>query len=329
MSVLRFEDVSFEYAGSNGELPVKALDHVTFSVEKGEFIGLIGHTGSGKSTMIQHMNGLLRPTSGRVLLMDKDLADGSWTRQQICAHIGLVFQYPEYQLFEETVARDVAFGPNNLGLSEEETDARVKEALRLVGLDYDELKNVSPFELSGGQKRRVAIAGVIAMKPEILILDEPTVGLDPKQIIEVRDLIKNLSKNHTILLSSHILQEVQAVCDRLIIINHGRIVAVDTPENLSKNVLQINKLEMRIRGPKNEILTGLEAIDGVESAELIRVREEGSVDVRLEAGENVDVREAVFDFCSTNNYPILMMKTNEINLEDIFLQVTGEREAKR
>jgi len=183
--------------------------------------------------------------------------------------------------------------------------------------------------LSKGYRQRVGLAQAMVGDPDTLILDEPTVGLDPKQIIEVRDLIKNLSKNHTILLSSHILQEVQAVCDRLIIINHGRIVAVDTPENLSKNVLQINKLEMRIRGPKNEILTGLEAIDGVESAELIRVREEGSVDVRLEAGENVDVREAVFDFCSTNNYPILMMKTNEINLEDIFLQVTGEREAKR
>ena len=165
--------------------------------------------------------------------------------------------------------------------------------------------------------------------PEVLILDEPTVGLDPKQIIEVRDLIKNLSKKHTILLSSHILQEVQAVCDKLVIINHGRIVAIDSPENLSRNILQINKLELRIKGPKNEILRGIRDLEGVENAELLRVREEGTVDIKVETDDTTDVREEIFAYCSVNNYPILMMKTDEINLEDIFLQVTGEREAKR
>ena len=175
----------------------------------------------------------------------------------------------------------------------------------------------------------IGLAQAMVGDPKILILDEPTVGLDPKQIIEVRDLIKNLAKEHTILLSSHILQEVQAVCDKLIIINHGRIVAIDTPENLSRNILQINKLELRVKGPKNEILRGIQEIEGVENAELLRVREEGTVDIKVETDETTDVREAIFEFCSEMGFPILMMKTDEINLEDIFLQVTGEREAKR
>ncbi|MBQ1534280.1 MAG: ATP-binding cassette domain-containing protein, partial [Erysipelotrichaceae bacterium] len=183
--------------------------------------------------------------------------------------------------------------------------------------------------LSKGYRQRVGLAQALVGNPEVLILDEPTVGLDPKQIIEVRDLIKNLSKKHTILLSSHILQEVQAVCDKLVIINHGRIVAIDTPEALSRNILQINKLELRIKGPKNAILQGIQDIDGVVSAEIVRIREEGTVDIRVETDDETDVRGEIFRFCAREDYPIYMMRTDEINLEDIFLQVTGEREARR
>ena len=163
----------------------------------------------------------------------------------------------------------------------------------------------------------------------MLILDEPTVGLDPKQITEVRSLIKDLSENHTLIISSHILAEVQAVCSRVIIINRGRIVATDTPENLARNAIKSNKLELRIKGPKNDVLNGVSAISGVRQAEIIRIREEGAVDVNVETEEGVDVREQIFDFCCENHYPIYMMKTTEANLEDIFLQITGEREAKR
>ncbi|HPW40420.1 MAG TPA: ATP-binding cassette domain-containing protein, partial [Bacillota bacterium] len=157
-----------------------AIDNISFEIQDGEFIGLIGHTGSGKSTLIQHLNGLLKPSSGKVFIDGEELGSKEVQMKKIRQKVGLVFQYPEYQLFEETVYKDVAFGPRNLGLSEDEVDARVRKAIELVGLDFDSVSNVSPFELSGGQKRRVAIAGVLAMEPKVLILDEPAAGLDPK-----------------------------------------------------------------------------------------------------------------------------------------------------
>ncbi len=242
MSVLRFEDVSFEYAGSNGELPVKALDHVMFSVEKGEFIGLIGHTGSGKSTMIQHMNGLLRPTSGRVLLMDKDLADGSWTRQQICAHIGLVFQYPEYQLFAPTVLEDVMFGPGNLGMSEEEARRHAEQALERVGIQEDKYER-SPFDLSGGEKRRVALAGVLAMEPEILVLDEPGAGLDPAARRSLMELFMQLShEGITVLCSTHSMENIAEAASRILVVDKGRIVMDDTPAAVFSRIGELEAL---------------------------------------------------------------------------------------
>ena len=208
-----------------------ALDHISFRIEDGSFVGVIGHTGSGKSTLVQHLNGLLKPTSGTVLLGDTDITKAGAASRQARLKTGLVFQYPEYQLFEETVARDVAFGPNNLGLSEEETDARVKEALHLVGLDYDELKNVSPFELSGGQKRRVAIAGVIAMKPEILILDEPTAGLNPKAHKDVLDMVRQIheSTGNITMMVSHNMNDIARMCDQVLVIDHGRLLMDGTP----------------------------------------------------------------------------------------------------
>ena len=211
-----------------------ALDQISFRIEDGTFTGLIGHTGSGKSTLVQHLNGLLKPTSGTILLGDTDITKAGTASRQARLKTGLVFQYPEYQLFEETVAKDMAFGPNNLGLSPEETDARVREALQLVGLDYEELKNVSPFELSGGQKRRVAIAGVIAMKPEILILDEPTAGLNPKAHRDILDMVRGIheSTGNITLMVSHHLNDIARMCDQVLVMDHGRLLMDGSPEEV-------------------------------------------------------------------------------------------------
>ena len=210
-----------------------ALDNVSFSVERGEFIGIIGHTGSGKSTLIQHLNGLLKPTAGSISLDGKDIwSDKALTRQSRF-RVGLVFQYPEYQLFEETVYKDIAFGPKNMKLKEEEIDRRVREAAGFVGLTEKQLE-VSPFDLSGGQKRRVAIAGVIAMEPEVLILDEPTAGLDPEGREEVLANIQayRKAKNATIMMVSHSMTDVARLTDRLLVMNGSRLVMDDTPDQV-------------------------------------------------------------------------------------------------
>ena len=207
----------------------KALDDISFSVERGEFIGIIGHTGSGKSTLMQQLNGLLRPTSGTVLLDGQDIWSDKKLTRQARFRVGLVFQYPEYQLFEETVYKDIAFGPKNMGLSAEEVDRRVREAAGFVGLTEQQLK-VSPFDLSGGQKRRVAIAGVIAMEPEVLILDEPTAGLDPVGRSEILGNIQSYrkAKNATIMMVSHSMEDVARLTDRLLVMN-GSKLAMDAP----------------------------------------------------------------------------------------------------
>ncbi len=207
-----------------------ALEDVSFSVERGEFIGVIGHTGSGKSTLIQHLNGLLKPTAGTVALDGKDIwSDKALTRQSRF-RVGLVFQYPEYQLFEETVYKDIAFGPKNMGLNPEEIDRRVREAAGFVGITEKQLQ-VSPFDLSGGQKRRVAIAGVIAMEPEVLILDEPTAGLDPEGR---EDILSNIdayrkAKNATIMMVSHSMTDVARLTDRLLVMNGAHLAMDGTP----------------------------------------------------------------------------------------------------
>ena len=207
----------------------KAIDNMNFTVERGEFIGIIGHTGSGKSTLMQHLNGLLKPTSGAVLLDGVDIhSDKKFTRQARF-RVGLVFQYPEYQLFEETAYKDIAFGPRNMGLKAEEIDRRVREAAKLVGLTDKQLE-VSPFDLSGGQKRRVAIAGVIAMEPEVLILDEPTAGLDPASRAAVLENIEayRRAKNATIMMVSHSMNDVARLTDRLLVLSGSRL-AMDGP----------------------------------------------------------------------------------------------------
>ena len=204
-----------------------ALEGVNIVVHRGEFIGVIGHTGSGKSTLMQHLNGLLKPTSGQILLDGKDIWSDKALTRQARFRVGLVFQYPEYQLFEETVYKDIAFGPGNMGLSKEEIDRRVREAASFVGLTEEQLE-VSPFDLSGGQKRRVAIAGVIAMEPELLILDEPTAGLDPSGREEILANIEayRKAKNATVMMVSHSMNDVARLTDRLIVMN-GAHVAMD------------------------------------------------------------------------------------------------------
>ena len=206
-----------------------AVDNMNFSVQRGEFIGIIGHTGSGKSTLMQHLNGLLKPTSGQVLLDGVDIHQDKKFTRQARFRVGLVFQYPEYQLFEETVYKDIAFGPKNMGLSPQEIDRRVREAAKLVGLRDDQLE-VSPFDLSGGQKRRVAIAGVIAMEPEVLILDEPTAGLDPASRAGILENIEayRRAKNATIMMVSHSMNDVARLTERLLVLS-GSKLCMDGP----------------------------------------------------------------------------------------------------
>lgn len=209
----------------------RALENVSFQLEPGEFAAVIGHTGSGKSTLMQQLNGLLRPDSGKITVGEVCITDPSTKMTEVRRKVGLVFQYPEYQLFEETVAKDVAFGPKQVGMTGEELDRVVEESIRLTGLDYEEVKERSPFELSGGQKRRVAIAGVLAMKPEILILDEPTAGLDPSAHRDVLELIRRIHRQEhmTILLVSHNMGDVAELADRVLVMNRGKLVMNGTP----------------------------------------------------------------------------------------------------
>ena len=226
--ILEVKNLTYIYSAGT-PFEHKALDDISFSVEPGEFIGIIGHTGSGKSTLMQQLNGLLKPTSGTVLLDGQDIWSDKKLTRQTRFRVGLVFQYPEYQLFEETVYKDIAFGPKNMGLSAEEVDRRVREAAGFVGLTEQQLE-VSPFDLSGGQKRRVAIAGVIAMEPEVLILDEPTAGLDPVGRSEILGNIQayRKAKNATIMMVSHSMEDVARLTDRLLVMN-GSKLAMDAP----------------------------------------------------------------------------------------------------
>ena len=300
-----------------------ALDNVSFTVEKGEVIGFLGPNGAGKSTTMNILTGYLSSTEGEVIIDGIDMLEEPQKAKKM---IGYLPEIPPLYT-EMTVDEYLQFVCELKGVPARdrlETVTRITKQTRISDVRKRLIRN-----LSKGYKQRVGIAQALVGNPEVLILDEPTVGLDPKQITEVRSLIKDLAKDHTLIISSHILAEVQAVATRIIIINRGRIVATDTPENLAKNAVQSDKLEVRIKGSKNDVLNGILAIPGVKSAEIMRIREEGSVDVNIETEEGVDVREAVFDFCSGNHYPILLMKVAEVNLEDIFLQITGEREVRR
>lgn len=214
-----------------------ALDNVSLRIETGSFVGLIGHTGSGKSTLIQHLNGILKPTTGKIYINDFEITEQGVKLNDIRKKVGLVFQYPEYQLFEETVALDIAFGPKNLGWDEATVKEAVQEAMRMVGLDYETLKDVSPFELSGGQKRRVAIAGVLAMHPEVLILDEPTAGLDPKGRDEILEQLKELhqKENNTVILVSHSMEDIAKYVSEIFVMHDGKVVLEGRPQEVFQN----------------------------------------------------------------------------------------------
>lgn len=233
---------------AGGPFEKKALDDINLEIKDGEFVALIGHTGSGKSTLIQHLNGLLKPTSGRIVVDGVDITEKKVKLTEIRKKIGLVFQYPEYQLFEETIEKDIQFGPRNLGLSEEEINKRVKKAMSMVGLDYEEYKDKSPFEISGGQKRRVAIAGVVAMEPKVLILDEPTAGLDPKGRDEILAQVKKLHKEYdmTTIIVSHSMEDVAKIADRVIVMNKGKAVLDGVPRDVFKNIEMLESIGLAV-----------------------------------------------------------------------------------
>jgi len=239
--IIEIEDLEYIY-NPNTPFEKKALDNINLEIEEGEFIGLIGHTGSGKSTLVQHLNSLMKSTSGNIIIDGTNINDENTNLKEIRQKVGLVFQYPEYQLFEENIYKDIAFGPKNLGLSEEEVYNRVKESMEIVKLDYETLKDRSPFELSGGQKRKVAIAGVIAMKPKVLILDEPTAGLDPKGRDEILNEIHQmfLSQGITIILVSHNMEDIARLVDRILVMDQGKIAMDGTAEEVFK---QSDRLE--------------------------------------------------------------------------------------
>lgn len=244
--MINLKDVSYVYM-AGGPFEKKALDNVSLSIGKGEFIGLIGHTGSGKSTLIQLLNGLLKPTSGDIIVDGKNLSDKETKLRDIRFKVGLVMQYPEYQLFEETVYKDIAFGPSNMGISENEIKERVEFAANVVGLS-PELLEKSPFDLSGGQKRRAAIAGVIAMQPQVLILDEPTAGLDPKGRDEILYKIKDMHSrmNLTVILVSHSMEDVAKLADRILVMNGGRVEMFDRPEKIFKNGERLTQIGLNV-----------------------------------------------------------------------------------
>ncbi len=245
-SIIKAENLTYVY-GEGTPFKKVAIDDVSLEIEEGELVGIIGHTGSGKSTLIQHFNGLIKATSGKVYIDGKDIGEKGVDLRQVRFNVGIVFQYPEYQIFEETVYKDIAFGPKNMGLDEKEIDIRVRETAKLVGLS-DELLEKSPFDLSGGQKRRVAIAGVMAMRPKVLILDEPTAGLDPggrEQIIEeIRAYHRNTKS--TVLLVSHSMEDVAKFATKILVMNKGKVFCYDTPPNVFTRADEIAEMGLAV-----------------------------------------------------------------------------------
>jgi len=246
MPIIRTEGLTHVYSKGTPFQKV-AIDHIDIDIERGEFVGLIGHTGSGKSTFIQHLNGLLAPSEGRVIIDGVDVASSKAAARDVRFKVGLVFQYPEYQLFEETVRRDIAFGPRNMGLSEAETEERVREAAGFVGVP-EYLFDASPLELSGGQKRRVAIAGVIAMRPQVLILDEPTAGLDPAGRESILGNISyyQRSTGATVILISHSMDDVARIASRLVVFNEGRIAMDGTPAEVFEQAEELTAMGLTV-----------------------------------------------------------------------------------
>lgn len=246
MSVLEVKNLTHTYSG-NTPFVNDAVSGVSFAVEKGEIIGIIGHTGSGKSTLVQHLNGLLKPTGGEIFIDGENIWDNPKEIRKVRSKVGLVFQYPEYQLFEETVFADIAFGPKNMGLSGDELKERVLETCKIIGVK-DEFLEKSPFDLSGGEKRRVAIAGVMAMKPEVIVFDEPTAGLDPKGRENVMSIIADyrVATGATVIIISHSMEDMALIADRLIVMNNGKLEMFDTVENVFKNGEKLRTIGLNV-----------------------------------------------------------------------------------
>lgn len=246
MAILTLDNVTYTY-GAHSPFEKHAIRGVSMDIHEGELLGIIGHTGSGKSTLIQHLNGLLRPNEGRVLLDGKDIWENPKKIRDVRFRVGMVFQYPEHQLFEDTIYKDIAFGPKNMGLSEEEIDRRVRQAAAYVGLD-ESLLEKSPFDLSGGEKRRAAIAGVMAMEPEVLILDEPTAGLDPRGREQVLAMIQDYRKtrNTTVLLVTHSMEDVARVADRILVMSEGRMAMLDTVETVFSRAEELEAIGLTV-----------------------------------------------------------------------------------
>ena len=280
--ILEVKNLNYIYSAGT-PFEHKALDNVSFAVSRGEFIGIIGHTGSGKSTLMQQLNGLLKPTSGEILLDGQNIWSDKKLTRQARFRVGLVFQYPEYQLFEETVYKDIAFGPRNMGLSAEEIDRRVREAAGFVGITEEQLQ-VSPFDLSGGQKRRVAIAGVIAMEPEVLILDEPTAGLDP---VGREGILKNIesyrqARNATVMMVSHSMEDVARLTDRLLVMNGSKLAMDAAPAEVFTHAEELVSMGLAI--PQvTEIFLQLRAM-GVDVSNVYTIQQAVAEIRRLKGG---------------------------------------------
>lgn len=285
MPILETKNLSYVYSDGT-PFRVTAINNVNISIEKGEFVGIIGHTGSGKSTLVQHLNGLLTPSSGEVLLDGKNINESKITRRQARFKVGLCFQYPEYQLFESTVYKDISFGPKNMGLSEDEIDNRVKKAADFVGLKRDML-NKSPFDLSGGEKRRVAIAGVMAMEPEILILDEPSAGLDPRGRDMIAEMISSYRKTtgSTVIIVSHSMEDVAKSADKVLVMNKSEVEMFGTVNevfskverlaDIGLNVPQLTQIFLNLKHNGMAVRTDIYTIKNAEVELLRLLREEG------------------------------------------------------
>lgn len=295
-----------------------AVDQLNFTVNKGEILGFLGPNGAGKSTTMNIITGYISATSGSVKIDGQDILEDPQTVKQ---KIGYLPEFPPLY-GEMTVKEFLNFVGDIKNVSpsvKKDNLAKIIDLVKIEAVWNRLIKN-----LSKGYKQRIGLAQALIGNPQILVLDEPTVGLDPKQIIEIRNLIKDLGKEHTIILSSHILPEVSAVCERLIIINNGRIVASDTPENLSKNLSASSKLSLRVAGPKDQVLKTLQKLSGVKEVLTQGVKEPNTIDLLIEAEKNVDLRRSIFTALSQAGYPILMMRSLDLTLEDIFLQVTTE-----
>lgn len=298
--------------------PNVAVDNISFTVEDGEIVGFLGPNGAGKSTTMNMITGYISSTEGTVKIDGFDILEQP---EQAKRRIGYLPELPPLYM-DMDVEEYLNFVADLNNLKKDEKQKAVKSAMEVTQITNMKKRLIK--NLSKGYKQRVGLSQALIGNPDVLILDEPTVGLDPKQIIEMRDVIKGLGKKHTIILSSHILSEVSALCDRVIIISNGKIVASDTPENLSKHLTQSNRISLRIKGSRNEIITALKHIENVEAVEFKAVREDNTIDVVVRGKENSDIREAVFNTMAQKKYPILNMTSMDLSLEEIFLQVTKD-----